>query len=213
MLRITFQPQFGVLTLICSWCDLQSEQTAYPLNLVLGISICYFSEHWLVELELLTGRMSWNRIVSVSNNGFSNQCRKNWSWNVSSGVCDHAVYCVGFRTACPEVESSLLSLWSFCLFLHPCFNLHGSHLQEEEVAESGVSGGAFAHVVPAQPIALFSYLHCFLTLCIFCIFFLNPLALAEFQMQTDFKCNLGGFAEVRSTRAVKWWMIILGKCR
>lgn len=77
-----------------------------------------------------------------------------------------------------------LSLWSLCLSLHPCFNLHGSHLQEEEVEESGVSGGGTAHPHsshPARGIVFFlpavfpDALH-------FCIFFLNPLALAEFQL-------------------------------
>lgn len=44
-----------------------------------------------------------------------------------------------------------LSLWSLCLSLHPCFNLHGSHLQEEEVEESGVSGGGTAHPHGSHP--------------------------------------------------------------
>lgn len=76
----------------------------------------------------------------------------------------------------------LLSLWSFCLFPHPCFNLRGSHLQEEEVAESGVSGRTFAHSLLAQPVALFSYLLCFLTLCSF--FFLLTLLLYQ-----NFRCK------------------------
>lgn len=112
-----------------------------------------------------------------------------------------------------------LSLWSFCLFLHPCFNLRGSHLQEEEVAEFGVSGRAFAHLVLAQPVALFSYLLCFLMLCFF-FFFLNPLALSEFQMQTDFRFNLLGLCWSQVHKSCEMiddysgkWLIILGKCR
>lgn len=70
-----------------------------------------------------------------------------------------------------------------------------AHLQEEEVAESGVSGRAFARSILAHlAMPLFSYLLCFLKLG-FCFFFfqpLNPLALSEFQMQTDFRFNLLG---------------------
>lgn len=78
-----------------------------------------------------------------------------------------------------------LSLWSLCLSLHPCFNLHGSHLQEEEVEESGVSGGGTAHPHsshPARGIVFFlpAVFPDALHFCIF--FFLNPLALAEFQL-------------------------------
>lgn len=68
-----------------------------------------------------------------------------------------------------------------------------AHLQEEEVAESGVSGRAFARSILAHlAMPLFSYLLCFLKLGFFFFQPLNPLALSEFQMQTDFRFNLLG---------------------
>lgn len=99
-------------------------------------------------------------------------------------LCAHEVIMqvnvCGLLDCLSGVWSSLSEL-VISLFLHPCFHLHGSHLQEEEMAESGVSGGDLAHprTVLVLPIALSSYLLYFLLLG---IFFLNPLAVAEFQM-------------------------------
>lgn len=68
-----------------------------------------------------------------------------------------------------------------------------AHLQEEEVAESGVSGGAFARSALAQlAMALFSHLLFSEALLFFFFFCLNPLALSDFQTQTDFRFNLLG---------------------
>lgn len=78
--------------------------------------------------------------------------------------------------------------------------------QEEEEAESGVSGTAFAHSVLAQPVALFSYLLSFLMLSFFLFFsffFLTLLLYQNFRYELTSNLICWGIAEVRSTRAVK----------
>lgn len=120
---------------------------------------------------------------------------------------------VGFENCLSR--SLVLSFWACDLSVS--FYTHASisvaHLQEEEVAESGVSGRAFARSVLAHlDMPLFSYLLCFLKLCFF--FFSSPLTLLLYQnsrckLTSDLIC--WGFPEVRPTRAAKWLLFFWGR--
>lgn len=120
---------------------------------------------------------------------------------------------VGFENCLSR--SLVLSFWACDLSVS--FYTHASisvaHLQEEEVAESGVSGRAFARSVLAHlDMPLFSYLLCFLKLCFFFFFLsLNPLALSEFQMQTDFRFNLLGLSWSQAHKSCEMIAVFLGK--
>lgn len=106
----------------------------------------------------------------------------------SSCVCvwgDYAVYGLwASSTAYQKSGPFFLSLWSLCsLYTHastsPRLSLTGRR-------SGGVWGKWWGHCTPTQFSScswhcVFSYPLCFLTLCIFA-FFLNPLALAEFQL-------------------------------
>lgn len=125
------------------------------------------------------------------------------------GVCsgrvwgDYAVNVCGLLELLVQKSGPFfLSLWSFCLFLHPCFNLRGSHLQEEEVAESGVSGSlctlgsCSARGVVFLPALFSDALFLFAFVC-FCFCFSLPLTLLlyqNFRLQTDFRFNLLGLS-------------------
>lgn len=78
-----------------------------------------------------------------------------------------------------------------------------AHLQEEEVAESGVSGGAFARSALAQlAMALFSHL-LFSEALLFFFFVLTLLLCQTFRRKLTSDLICWGIPEVTSTRAVK----------
>lgn len=79
-----------------------------------------------------------------------------------------------------------------CLFLNPCFILPGSHLQEEEVEEFGVSDWRqHTHIHSSFIICIFSYL---LSL-IFCCFGIFFLLLTPFLLTIHF--NVGVLFDLR----------------
>lgn len=107
-----------------------------------------------------------------------------------------------------------LSLWSFCLFLHPCFNLRGSLTGRRSGGVWGkwqslctLSSCSSCRAIVFLP-AMFSE-----ALLLFFFFFLNPLALSEFQMQTDFRFNVLGHSWSQGHQSCEMIAIILGKCR
>lgn len=98
-----------------------------------------------------------------------------------------------------------LSLWSFCLFLHPCFNLRGSLTGRRSGGVWGkwqslctLSSCSSCRAIVFLP-AMFSE-----ALLLFFFFSLTLLLYQNFRCKLTSDLMCWGIPEVRATRAVKW---------
>lgn len=127
-------------------------------------------------------------------------------------ACDYAVNVCGLLELLVQKSGPFfLSLWSLCLFLHPCFNLRGSLTGRRSGGVWGkwqslcaLSSCSSWRAIVFLP-ALFS------EALLFFFFSLNPLALSEFQMQTDFRFNLLGLSWSQVHKSCEMIAIFLGK--